>query len=87
MLAIEVFGLFFLVALAGVPLLYALLVATVSIIWIKGFGYPLETIFLSYISGVEPFLLANCCRTEGLASGSSILPIRCLDFFPEGWAS
>jgi C4-dicarboxylate transporter DctM subunit len=25
--------------------------------WIKGFDYPLETIFLSYISGVEPFLL------------------------------
>ena len=57
MLAIEVFGLFFLVALAGVPLLFALLVATVGIIWIKGFSYPLETIFLSYIGGVEPFLL------------------------------
>ncbi len=57
MLALEMFGLFFLIALAGVPLLYALLATTVSIIWIKGFGYPLETIFLSYISGVEPFLL------------------------------
>jgi C4-dicarboxylate transporter DctM subunit len=57
MLALEVFGLFFLIALAGVPLLYALLATTVGIIWIKGFGYPLETIFLSYISGVEPFML------------------------------
>ena len=57
MLAVEIFGLFFLIALAGVPLVYALLATTVSIIWIKGFSYPLETIFLSYISSVEPFLL------------------------------
>lgn len=57
MLALEIFGLFILIALAGVPLLYALLATTVAIIWIKGFDYPLETIFLSYISGVEPFLL------------------------------
>jgi C4-dicarboxylate transporter DctM subunit len=57
MLALEIFGLFLLVALAGVPLLWALLATTVSIIWIKGFDYPLETIFLSYISGVEPFML------------------------------
>jgi len=57
MLALQVFGLFFFVVLAGVPLVYALLAATVGIIWIKGFGYPLEAIFLSYVSGVEPFLL------------------------------
>ena len=57
MLALEIFGLFFLIALAGVPLVYALLATTVSTIWIKGFNYPLETIFLSYISSVEPFLL------------------------------
>jgi C4-dicarboxylate transporter DctM subunit len=57
MLALEIFGLFFVIALAGVPLVYALLVTTVSIIWIKGCTYPLETIFLSYISSVEPFLL------------------------------
>jgi C4-dicarboxylate transporter DctM subunit len=57
MLALEIFGLFLIIALAGVPLLWALLVTTVSIIWIKGFDYPLETIFLSYISGVEPFML------------------------------
>ena len=41
MLALEIFGLFFIVALAGVPLVYALLVATVGIIWLKGFNYPL----------------------------------------------
>ena len=57
MLALEIFGLFMVIALAGVPLLYALLVATPVIIWVKGFDYPLETIFLSYISGVEPFML------------------------------
>jgi C4-dicarboxylate transporter, DctM subunit len=57
MLVLEIFGLFFLIALAGVPLVYALLATTVSIIWIKGFSHPLETIFLTYISSVEPFLL------------------------------
>jgi len=57
MLALEIFGLFLLIARAGVPLLWALLVTTASIIWLKGFDYPLETIFLSYISGVEPFML------------------------------
>jgi C4-dicarboxylate transporter DctM subunit len=57
MLAAETFGLFMIIALAGVPLLYALLASTVVIIWIKGFSYPLETIFLTYISGVEPFML------------------------------
>src|ERR1035437_4078295 len=57
MLALEIFGLFMVIALAGVPLLYALLVDTPVIIWVKGFDYPLETIFLSYISGVEPFML------------------------------
>jgi C4-dicarboxylate transporter, DctM subunit len=38
-------------------LVYALLATTVSIIWIKDFSHPLETIFLTYISSVEPFLL------------------------------
>jgi C4-dicarboxylate transporter DctM subunit len=57
MLALEIFGLFFVLALAGIPLLYALLATTVAIMWIKGFDYPLETIFLTYISGVESFLL------------------------------
>jgi C4-dicarboxylate transporter DctM subunit len=51
------FGVFFVIALAGVPLVYALLATTVGMIWAKGLGHPLETIFLAYIGGVEPFIL------------------------------
>jgi C4-dicarboxylate transporter DctM subunit len=36
---------------------YALLVTTIGMIWAKGLSHPLETIFLSYIGGVEPFIL------------------------------
>ncbi len=48
---------FFTVALAGVPLMFALLTTTVGMIWAKGLSHPLETIFLSFIGGVEPFIL------------------------------
>lgn len=57
MLALTIFGVFFLIALAGVPLVFALLATTVGIIWAKGFSHPLETIFLTFIGGVEPFIL------------------------------
>jgi C4-dicarboxylate transporter DctM subunit len=57
MFTLIIFAVFFGIALAGVPLVYALLVTTVGIIWAKGLSHPLETIFLSYISGVEPFIL------------------------------
>src|SRR5512136_2671157 len=57
MLALILFLVFFVIALAGVPLMYALLATTVGIIWIQDLGHPLETIFLSLISGVEPFIL------------------------------
>lgn len=57
MLTLEIFGAFMAIALAGVPLVYAILITTVGTIWIKGFSYPLESIFLAYIGGVEPFLL------------------------------
>jgi C4-dicarboxylate transporter DctM subunit len=57
MLALTLFGVFFLVALAGVPLLFAILTTTVGIIWWKDLGHPLETVFLSFIGGVEPFIL------------------------------
>ena len=57
MLALTLFGVFFVIALAGVPLLFALLVTTVGIIWAMGMSHPLETIFLSFIAGVEPFIL------------------------------
>ena len=48
---------FFAIALAGVPLMFALLTTTVAMIWAKGLTHPLETIFLSFIGGVEPFIL------------------------------
>jgi C4-dicarboxylate transporter DctM subunit len=54
---LEIFGLFFLLALLGLPLVYALLATTVGFIAWKGLGHPLETIFLTYIGGVEPFIL------------------------------
>jgi len=49
---------FFGLALLGMPLVWALLLTTISTIWIFGQGYPLEAIFLSYISSVEPLHLA-----------------------------
>lgn len=57
MFALIIFGVFFVIALAGVPLVFALLITTVGIIWGKGLSHPLETIFLSFIGGVEPFIL------------------------------
>ncbi|MGJ7522663.1 TRAP transporter large permease [Variovorax sp. LT1P1] len=57
MLALTLFGVFFLIALAGVPLLFSILITTVGVIWVQGLGHPLETIFLSFIGGVEPFIL------------------------------
>jgi C4-dicarboxylate transporter, DctM subunit len=57
MFALIIFGVFFAIALAGVPLVFALLITTVGVIWAKGLSHPLETIFLSFIGGVEPFIL------------------------------
>ncbi len=57
MFAVIIFAVFFVVACAGVPLMYALLGTTVGMIWAYNLSHPLETIFLSFISGVEPFLL------------------------------
>jgi C4-dicarboxylate transporter DctM subunit len=57
MFAGQLFLVFFLIALAGVPLVYALLATTVGMIVAKGLGHPLEAIFLAYIGGVEPFIL------------------------------
>ena len=53
MFALIIFGVFFAIALAGVPLVFALLITTAGIIWGKGLSHPLETIFLSFIGGVE----------------------------------
>jgi C4-dicarboxylate transporter DctM subunit len=57
MLALLLFGTFFVIALAGVPLLFALIATTVGVIWANGMSHPLETIFLTFIGGVEPFIL------------------------------
>lgn len=57
MFAATLFFGFFALALAGIPLLYALLATTVGAIAIAGLSHPLETIFLSFIGGVEPFIL------------------------------
>ena len=57
MFAAVLFIVFCAIAVAGVPLMYALLATTVGMIWLNGLSHPLETIFLSFISGVEPFIL------------------------------
>jgi C4-dicarboxylate transporter, DctM subunit len=57
MLALLLFGTFFVIALAGVPLLHALLLTTVGVIWVLDLSHPLQTIFLTFIGGVEPFIL------------------------------
>ena len=57
MLTGALFGAFFLLALAGVPLVYALLATTLGAIVVAGLSHPVETIFLSFIGGVEPFIL------------------------------
>jgi len=48
---------FFALALAGIPLVYALLGATVGAVAIASLSHPLESIFLTFIGGVEPFIL------------------------------
>ena len=57
MLALVIFGVFFALALAGVPLMFALLATTTGIVVAYGMQYPLESVFLSFIGGVEPFIL------------------------------
>ena len=57
MILFETFGLFMVATLLGVPLVYGLLLSTAGVIWWHGLGHPLTSIFLSYIGGVEPFIL------------------------------
>jgi C4-dicarboxylate transporter DctM subunit len=57
MLLIVIMLLFFGLALAGLPLVWSLLATTVLTIWSFDLSHPLETIFLTYIAGVEPFIL------------------------------
>jgi C4-dicarboxylate transporter DctM subunit len=57
MFALALCAVFFAIALAGLPLVFSLLATTVGFILVANLGHPLETIFLSYIGGVEPFIL------------------------------
>jgi C4-dicarboxylate transporter, DctM subunit len=57
MLSLVIFGSFFALALAGIPLMIALLATTIGIVTVYGMQYPLESVFLSFIGGVEPFIL------------------------------
>lgn len=57
MLSLVIFGSFFGMALAGIPLMIALLATTVGVVSVYGMQYPLESVFLSFIGGVEPFIL------------------------------
>ena len=57
MFVATVFAVFFVIALAGVPLMYALLITTLGMIWAMGLSHSPETIFLTFIGGVEPFIL------------------------------
>jgi len=57
MLALSLLFIFCAIACLGVPLMYALLATTLGMILIAGMSYPVETILLTFISGVEPFIL------------------------------
>jgi C4-dicarboxylate transporter DctM subunit len=57
MILFQTFGAFIVFTLLGVPLVYGLLLATVGMIWVASLSHPLTSIFLSYIGGVEPFIL------------------------------
>jgi C4-dicarboxylate transporter DctM subunit len=57
MALLQIVVLFFLLALAGLPLVYAILTTTVGYIVWKALGHPIESILLTYIGGVEPFVL------------------------------
>ncbi|MEO8012844.1 MAG: TRAP transporter large permease [Polaromonas sp.] len=57
MILFEVFGLFILGTLVGIPMAYGLLMSTAGVIWWNNLGHPLTSVFLSYIGGVESFVL------------------------------
>ncbi len=57
MLALSLFFIFCIIACLGVPLMYALIATTLGMILFAGMTYPIETILLTFISGVEPFIL------------------------------
>lgn len=57
MILVVIMALFFGLALVGVPLVWSLIATTVLTLWTYDLSHPLETIFLNFIAGVEPFIL------------------------------
>ena len=57
MLTIQVFGVFFIIALAGIPLFYALIATTAGMVYFKDLPYQMDSLLLNLIAGVEPFIL------------------------------
>lgn len=57
MFAVLLFAVFFVIALAGVPLMYGLLATTMGAIGLRNLGYPTESIMLTFLGGVETYVL------------------------------
>jgi C4-dicarboxylate transporter DctM subunit len=93
MIAIKLFGIFFAVALGSVPLLYALLATTEGFVLYNHLPYPLETLFLTYLANVEPFMLiavplfifaGELISHGGVGRRIVHLARTCLGFLPGG---
>lgn len=89
MLAIVIFGVFFALAIAGIPLMFAMLATTLGIIALYGMQHPFETLLLSFVSGVEPFMLIAVplfvFTGELLASGGVGQRIVAFAYVMFGW--
>jgi C4-dicarboxylate transporter DctM subunit len=57
MLTVQIFGAFFIIALAGIPLYFGLIATTAGVVYFKNLPYQLDSLFLNLIAGVEPFIL------------------------------
>ncbi len=57
MLTIQIFGVFFIIVLAGIPLYFGLIATTAGVVYFKGLPYQLDSLLLNLIAGVEPFIL------------------------------
>ncbi len=57
MLTIQIFSAFFVIALSAIPLYYAMIATTAGIVYFKDMPYQIDTLLMSLISGVEPFIM------------------------------
>ncbi len=57
MLTLQIFGIFFIIVLAGIPLYFGLIATTAGIVYFKDLPYQLDSLLLNLIAGVEPFIL------------------------------